>query len=81
VLPNIAPGVGAALALMSLQMVRELTATLMLAPTGTTTLATEVWAYTNDGEYAAAAPFAAMLVVLSIVPVWVFTRRMLHQSL
>jgi len=80
VLPNIAPGVGAALALMSLQMVRELTATLMLAPTGTTTLATEVWAYTNDGEYAAAAPFAAMLVVLSIVPVWVFTRRMLHQS-
>jgi len=81
VLPNIAPGVGAALALMSLQMVRELTATLMLAPTCTTTLATEVWAYTNDGEYAAAAPFAAMLVVLSIVPVWVFTRRMLHQSL
>lgn len=80
VLPNIAPGIGAALALMSLEMVRELTATLMLAPTGTTTLATEVWSYTNDGEYAAAAPFAAMLVALSIAPVWVFARRMLHPT-
>lgn len=80
VLPNIAPGIGAALALMTLEMVRELTATLMLAPTGSITLATEVWSYTNDGEYAAAAPFAAMLVVLSILPVWVFTRRMLHHA-
>jgi len=80
VLPNIAPGIGAALALMMLEMVRELTATLMLAPTGTVTLATEVWAHTVDAEYAAAAPFAALLVALSIFPVWVFTRRMLHQG-
>lgn len=80
VLPNIAPGIGAALALMMLEIVRELTATLMLAPTGTVTLATEVWSYTADAEYAAAAPFAALLVVVSIIPVWVFTRRMLHQG-
>ncbi len=80
VLPNIAPGVGAALALMMLEMVRELTATLMLAPTGTITLATEVWAYTSDAEYAAAAPFATLLVLLSVIPVWVFTKRMLHQA-
>lgn len=80
ILPNIAPGVGAALSLMMLEMVRELTATLMLAPTGTVTLATEVWSYTSDAEYAAAAPFAALLVMLSILPVWVFTRRMLHQG-
>ncbi len=80
VLPNIAPGIGAALALMMLEMVRELTATLMLAPTGMVTLATEVWSHTADGEYAAAAPFAALLVALSILPVWVFTRRMLHHG-
>jgi iron(III) transport system permease protein len=80
VLPNIAPGIGAALALMMLEIVRELTATLMLAPTGTVTLATEVWSYTADAEYAAAAPFAALLVVVSIIPVWVFTRRMLRQG-
>lgn len=80
IVPNIAPGLGAAFALMMLEMVRELTATLMLAPTGTITLATEVWSYTNDAEYAGAAPFAALLVLLSIVPVWIFTRRMLQPS-
>lgn len=80
ILPNIAPGIGAALALMMLEIVRELTATLMLAPTGTVTLATEVWTYTADAEYAAAAPFAALLVIVSILPVWVFTRRMLHHG-
>lgn len=80
-LPNIAPGIGAALALMMLELVRELTATLMLAPTGMMTLATEVWSHTNDAEYAAAAPFAALLVATSILPVYVFTRRtlMLHE--
>lgn len=80
ILPNIAPGIGAALALMMLEIVRELTATLMLAPTGTVTLATEVWVYTSEGEFAAAAPFAAMLVAVSILPVWVFTRRMLQHG-
>jgi len=80
VLPNIAPGVGAALALMMLEIVRELTATLMLAPTGTITLATQVWSYTFDAEYAAAAPFAALLVAVSIIPVWVFTQRMLRHG-
>lgn len=76
-LPNILPGVGAALALMTLELMRELTATLMLAPTGIVTLATEVWSHTNDSEYAAAAPFAALLVVVSALPVYFFTRRSL----
>jgi len=77
-LPNIAPGIGAAMALMVLEIVRELTATLMLAPTGVITLATEVWSHTYDAEYAAAAPFAALLVLVSIVPVYVFTQRFLQ---
>lgn len=77
-LPNIAPGVGAALALLALELMRELTATLMLAPTNVVTLATEVWSHTNDAEYAAAAPFAALLVVVSAIPVYVFTRRTLE---
>lgn len=80
ILPNIAPGIGAALALMTLEIGRELTATLMLAPTGTTTLATQVWSYTADGEYGAAAPFAALLIAISILPVWVFTRRSLRHG-
>jgi iron(III) transport system permease protein len=74
-LPNILPGIGSALALMVLEAMRELTATLLLAPTGVVTLATEVWSHTNDGQYAAAAPFAALLVLVSALPVYVFTRR------
>ncbi len=77
-LPNILPGVGASLALMTLELVRELTATLLLAPTGVTTLATEVWSRANDGQYAAAAPYAALLVALSAAPVYVFTRKSLE---
>ncbi|MDF2995049.1 MAG: afuB [Xanthobacteraceae bacterium] len=79
-LPALAPGVGAALALIVLELMRELTATLLLAPSGVTTLATEVWSYTNDGSYAAAAPFAALLVLVSGVPVYVFTMRTLKSG-
>jgi iron(III) transport system permease protein len=77
VLPNIMPGIGAALALVTLELMRELTATLMLAPTGVVTLATEVWSHTNDGQFAAAAPFAALLIAVSILPVYLFTRQSL----
>lgn len=80
IVPNITPGIGAALALMMLEIFRELTATLMLAPTGTKTLATEIWSYTFDAEYAAAAPYAALLVIVSILPVAIFTKRMLRQG-
>ncbi len=76
-LPNLMPGIGAALALIALQLMRELTATLLLAPTGVVTLATEFWSYTSDRAYGAAAPFAATLVLMSGVPVYVFTVRSL----
>ena len=74
-LPNLAPGVAAALALLVLQLMRELTATLLLAASGVRTLATEIWSYTGELSYAAAAPFAAALVLLSGVPVYIFTVR------
>ena len=77
-LPSLAPGLGAALALVALELMRELTATLILAPTGVVTLATEVWSHTNDSAYAAAAPFAALLVLISGVPVYFFTQRTLR---
>ena len=77
ILPNLLPGIGAALALSTLQMMRELTATLLLAPAGTATLATEFWAYTSDRAYGAAAPFALALVLVSGLPVALFTARSL----
>ncbi|WP_342361689.1 iron ABC transporter permease [Terrarubrum flagellatum] len=79
-LPALASGLGASLAMVVLQLMRELTATLLLAPSGVTTLATEFWSYTNDRAYAAAAPFAALLVLASGLPVYIFTVRSLPKS-
>jgi iron(III) transport system permease protein len=61
-----APGVAAALALVGLGITTELTATLMLAPNGTTTLATEFWSLTSELDYAAAAPYALLMVLASL---------------
>ena len=76
-LPNLAPGIGAALALLVLSLMRELTATLLLAGAGVTTLATELWSYTGETAYAAAAPFAVVLVLASGLPVYLLTVRTL----
>jgi iron(III) transport system permease protein len=64
-LPLSAPGIGAGMALVFLAVTTELTATLLLAPTGTHTLATQFWAYTSEIDYPTAAPYAALMIVLS----------------
>lgn len=61
-----APGVAACMALVAMGVTTELTATLMLAPNGTRTLATEFWSLTNELDYAAAAPYAVLMIVLSL---------------
>jgi iron(III) transport system permease protein len=38
----------------------------MLAPSGTRTLATEFWSLTSEIDYAAAAPYAVMMVAASL---------------
>ena len=53
----------------------ELTATLLLAPIGTQTLATQMWADTSTVAFAAAAPFAAVMVVMSMLASWLLARR------
>jgi iron(III) transport system permease protein len=80
ILPNLMPGLGAALALSALLLMRELTATLLLAPAGIVTLSTEFWNYTSDRQYGAAAPFAVVLVIFSGLPVYIFTMRTLKLS-
>ena len=75
-LPIIFPAMAAAFALVFLDAMKELTATLLLSPTGMTTLATEVWAHTANVEFAAAAPYAALLIVVSGLPVYLLTTRM-----
>jgi iron(III) transport system permease protein len=73
-LPLILPGLGASLALVSLAVSTELTATLLLSPTGTSTLATQFWARASAVEYGAAAPYALLLIALSIPATWLLSR-------
>ena len=61
-----APGAAASIALVGLGITTELTATLMLSPNGTTTLATEFWSLTGELDYAAAAPYAVMMILFSL---------------
>jgi iron(III) transport system permease protein len=61
-----APGAAASMALVALGITTELTATLMLAPNGTRTLATEFWSLTTELDYAAATPYAVLMVLLSL---------------
>ena len=67
-LPLILPGVAAALCLVFLSSVTELTATLILVPTGVQTLATQFWAYQTNTAYGAAAPYAVAILLLAAVP-------------
>lgn len=64
-LPLLAPGLGAGAALVFLAVVTELTATLLLAPTGTRTLATAFWSASSALDYGAAAPYAVVMVLLA----------------
>lgn len=61
-----APSALAGGALVFLGVVNELTATLLLAPNGTRTLATQFWSKVNDIDYLGAAPYATLMVVISL---------------
>jgi len=61
-----APAAAAGAALVFVAVATELTATLLLAPTGTRTLSMLFWAFSSELDYAAAAPYAFVLVLLAI---------------
>jgi iron(III) transport system permease protein len=73
-LPLIAPGLGAAFCLVFLGAVTELTATLILIPTGAETLATQFWAYQKNLSYGQAAPFALVIIAIAAVPSYLLGR-------
>ena len=52
----------------------ELTATLILIPTGVQTLASQFWAYQQNLAYGQAAPFALAMIVIAAVPSYVLGR-------
>jgi iron(III) transport system permease protein len=84
-LPLLAPGLLAGYCLVFLTTVTELTATLVLAPIGVHTLATQFWAYQSEVAYGAAAPYALVIIALAVVPgallaLWFDRERSLAQG-
>ena len=69
-----APGLAAAFCLVFLSVVTELTATLLLIPTGAQTLSTQFWAYESNLSYGQAAPFALVMIAIAAVPSYVLGR-------
>ena len=67
-LPLLAPGMLAGFCLVFLMAATELTATLVLAPIGVMTLATQFWAFQSEVAYGAAAPYALVMMALAVVP-------------
>ena len=62
-------------ALVFLAVTTELTATLLLAPIGTQTLATQFWSNSTSIAYGAAAPYAALIVLISLPATFLLTRE------
>ena len=75
-LPLMIPGLGAGGALVFLAVATELTATLLLAPIGTTTLATEFWSNSSSIAYGAAAPYALLMILISVPATYLLSRHM-----
>lgn len=74
-LRRMVPSFLAAFALVFLAVVNELTATLLLSPAGTSTLATRFWSLGLDLDYAAAAPFAMIMIVMSAPMTYLLLRQ------
>lgn len=78
-LPLMAPGLLAGAGLVMLSTMKELPATLLLAPIGFDTLATEIWGAGERGALAQSALASLMLVGLSAVLTWIVViRRLKH---
>lgn len=68
-------GLLAAAALIFLHAMKELPATLVLAPIGFETLATDIWTQTSFGFYEASAIPALLLLAIAAVPVYLLAER------
>ena len=73
--PLVRGGILAGVALMFLHAIKELPATLILAPTGFETLATEIWEQTTFGFYEASAIPALILLAISALPLYLLSEK------
>jgi len=74
-LPQLLPGLSTGALLVFLTAIKELPATLLLSPIGFSTLATEIWASTNEAMFARAAAAAILLVLIAAIPTTIVVLR------
>ena len=74
-LPAARPGIVAGASLVFLLTMKELPATLILSPTGFSTLSASVWSFTSEAFFARAAMPALLLILLSGVPLAILMFR------
>ncbi|ACO46899.1 iron ABC transporter permease [Deinococcus deserti] len=74
-LPLIRPGLLVSAAFVFLSVLKELPLTLLLSPIGFETLARNVWTYTEEAQYASAAPYALALAVSGALLTLLILRR------
>jgi iron(III) transport system permease protein len=74
-LPLLAPGLLVSAAFVFLSVLKELPLTLLLSPIGFETLARNVWSYTEEAQYASAAPYALTLAAIGGLLTLLILRR------
>ena len=73
--PLAAGGVLAGTALVFLHAIKELPATLLLAPIGFETLATDIWRQTTLGFFEAAALPSLLLLLIAAPPLYLLSEK------
>lgn len=73
--PLLQPGIWSGAALVFLTTMKELPATLLLSPTGFTTLATQIWSAVGEAFFARAAAPALILLGVSALSVGIILRQ------
>jgi len=74
-IPVALPGILSGWLLVFVTAMKELPATLILKPTNFETLSTQLWTATSISQYAQAAPFALLLVIIASIPSYLLNRN------
>jgi iron(III) transport system permease protein len=74
-IPLLQPGIWAGVALVFLSTIKELPATLLLGPTGFSTLATQIWSSTSEAFFTRAAAPSLLLLLVSALSVGLILRQ------
>lgn len=74
-IPLLRQGIVVAAALVFLSCMKELPLTMLLSPSGTQTLAMEIWSYAEEAQYDRVAPYALTIMLFSAGFVGILLKR------